>query len=79
MLRRGSWPSPLFSNPVPGEPTGSFTSRLLIPYVVYAYHIQENYILANRAIILLASWLRTLNEAEWIYMESVFMKRYTLE
>ena len=73
---KSQWPSLLFGNPVAPAGAAKLASHALVPFVAWAYAQQGNYILANRSIILLASWLRTFNPAEVKYAKQLLEKYY---
>ena len=56
---------------------GQIHAQALAPFTSWAYAMLANYVVANRLIVLLASYLRMLSEAEQLYAAQL-MQRYYL-
>lgn len=54
----------------------TYPAQDLVPFACYAYCKQRNYLLANRQIVLLSSWLRVLTAEERNYAATLMEKYY---
>lgn len=70
------WPVVILGNKYETTTAHSFPLQALIPFTNYAYSKQRNYILANRHIILIASWLRAFSTEEQQYAVTLMQKYY---
>ena len=78
VLRRGKtvWPAPILGQVVPPFSKASICLVTLGAFVSTAYSIQPNYIIAGRAIVLMASWLRSFSPEELAYSQNLLEKFY---
>jgi hypothetical protein len=70
------WPAIVFGNKTPSKYLGAVPNCNLVPFVAYAFTKQENYIIANRHVILLATWLNSFTDEEQTYALYILNKYY---
>lgn len=73
--RQDSWPFPILGRQWENA-MQPIENQILVPFASFAYAHTANYLIANRNLILLASFLRDLSPAEQAYAASLMYKFY---